>query len=270
MKKYGVFAQDGFKASIEAYRFKRDLHYDIIDAITSLIGADPVFIKGGEITEAGGSTTIANGIVSYNGGMYTFTGGTYAGTPATLKVLFATGTAAGYPKPYFVGDPVPKDIYLANTARIDTAGSLALGVVGRISNIKTITDGIAPLITYSHITIGAKAPFNGSLYLYRIGRTVTIYGYAAYDGPATTQGLTMFENIPAAYNPADIDITLLARAIPIGITQGYNVGTNMFDNPIVGYMLLGINSLGLQSSIPNGTTQAAIINIHPITYIANN
>lgn len=140
MKTLAPFTQDGFKASIELLRFQRDMHNDLIQAVTSIIGTSPTFIKGGEITQAGGNTTITNGIICYNEKLYTFTGGTFAGTPATLKVLFEEGTAAGYPQPYLVGDPVPKDIYIARTARIDVGGSANLDTIVKIENLKFISD----------------------------------------------------------------------------------------------------------------------------------
>jgi len=167
MKTLAPLTQDGFKASIELLRFQREQNNDLIHAITSIVGTAPTFIKGGDITQTGGNTTITNGIISYNEKLYTFTGGTYAGTPATLKVLFEENTAAGYPQPYFVGDPIPKNIYLSRTARIDTTGTLFLSAVGKISNIQLIKSDIESVKSeYIHITeayppITVNSPFSG-------------------------------------------------------------------------------------------------------------
>lgn len=153
MKTLAPLTQDGFKASIELLRFQREQNNDLIHAITSIVGTAPTFIKGGDITQAGGNTTITSGIVCYNEKLYTFTGGTYAGTPATLKVLFEENTSAGYPQPYFVGDPIPKNIYLSRTARIDATGTLFLSTLGTIKPLDYITQ--------KALSVDSKANKNG-------------------------------------------------------------------------------------------------------------
>jgi hypothetical protein len=177
MKTLAPLTQDGFKASIELLRFQREQNNDLIHAITSIVGTAPTFIKGGDITQAGGNTTITSGIVCYNEKLYTFTGGVYAGTPASLKVLFEENTAAGYPQPYFVGDPVPKDIYLSRTARIDTTGTLFLNAIGKIFDFIKIKNDITNILeNYEHRTngflISPQSPFSG----YIIGDELNLLG----------------------------------------------------------------------------------------------
>jgi hypothetical protein len=186
-----------------------------------------------------------------------------------LKVKFSTQTATGFPIPLFGNTPV--DVYQNNTAIVDTGGAMFFSDIGRISDLKTITDNIAPLIGYSHTELVAKAPFSGELHLYRIGRTVTMSGYAVYSGVATTVGMVMFENIPPEYTPADIDVAVLARVIPVGVTNGANLSGMLAVNPTTKYIQHTVtNSLVMVSVLPNSTADAAIINIHPITYIAEN
>lgn len=138
--------QDGFQASIEFLRFLDATTDDLIESITALVGTNTVFIKGGAITQSGGNTTISDGIIVKDNKLYTFVGGTYAGTPATLKVLFSEATAAGFPQPYFVGDPIPKDVYLAKTSKVDATGTVFLNTIGNIYNLqiaKPILDNAA-------------------------------------------------------------------------------------------------------------------------------
>lgn len=167
MKTLAPFTQDGFKASIELLRFQRDMHNDLIQAVTSIIGTSPTFIKGGEITQAGGNTTITNGIVCYNEKLYTFTGGTYAGTPSTLKVKFEEATAAGYPQPYLVGDPVPKDIYIARTAKVDAGGSIFLSAVSEIRSLSILNTALQTVENdYFHFT---ESPQPATMLISNIG-----------------------------------------------------------------------------------------------------
>lgn len=132
MKQFASFNWDGFKGSIELLRFLDGITDDMIEAITAVVGNN-AFIKGGVITEPipGTNINITDGIIVYNNKLYSFTGGTHTGTPATLKILFEETTAAGFPQPEFEGDPTPKDIYLARTARIDASGTVFLNTIGR-------------------------------------------------------------------------------------------------------------------------------------------
>jgi hypothetical protein len=166
MKTLAPLTQDGFKASIELLRFQREQNNDLIHAITSIVGTAPTFIKGGDITEAGGNTTITNGIICYNEKLYTFTGGTFAGTPATLKVLFEENTAAGYPQPYFVGDPMPKNIYLSRTARIDATGIFFLSAISKVSNLQNKADRSAFTDISSQIIVKKFASNNPNMQLF--------------------------------------------------------------------------------------------------------
>lgn len=166
MKTLAPLTQDGFKASIELLRFQREQNNDLIHAITSIVGTAPTFIKGGDITQAGGTTTITNGIICYNEKLYTFTGGVFVGTPATLKVLFEEATADGYPQPYFVGDPIPKNIYLSRTARVDATGILFLSAIGSIKPLDYISqkailvDNKANINGYSEIVNPSSLTYN--------------------------------------------------------------------------------------------------------------
>lgn len=118
MKKFGAFAQDGFKGSIELMRFLKDSNDDLQSVIAAIVGNEPAIVSGMAITEDGGNTTITNGVLMYNGKLYSFTGGTYAGEPGDLKVVMREDTAPGYPDPFFVGDALPKKIYLQNSAMV--------------------------------------------------------------------------------------------------------------------------------------------------------
>lgn len=151
MKTFGAFNEDGFKGSIEFPRFLRDMNNDVVEAMASIIGNDPVFIKGGAITEGGGNTTIADGILMVNGKLYSFSGGTYSGAPIALSVILVENTASGYPDPFFVGDSQPKKIYLSRTAAVGIPGdgdvSVGLGAVGNIKDLQVIKDEISVIPT---------------------------------------------------------------------------------------------------------------------------
>lgn len=140
MKQFANFGWDGFQGSIELMRFLDAVTDDLIEGLCAVVGSNTVFLKGGVITQAGGNTTITDGIILKDSKLYSFTGGTYTGTPATLKVLFEEKTAAGFPQPKFVNDPVLKDIYLDRTAKIDAAGVIVLNTIGAFQNIQSTND----------------------------------------------------------------------------------------------------------------------------------
>lgn len=147
MAKIGDLTQDGFKGSIELLRFLKDMNSDLINAIVALIGESIIFIKGGEISELSGNTTIADGIIVKDGNIHQFKGGTYPGSPSTLSVLFETLTKENYPMPYFSNDPIPKDIYLADVARIDATGTIVLNTIGYLQNMESIKADLEALNT---------------------------------------------------------------------------------------------------------------------------
>lgn len=156
MKEFGSFSQDGFKGSIELIRFLKAMNADIVEALLAIIGNNTVFVKGGEITEALGSTTIADGIIAKDGQLYAFSGGTYVGVPNSLFVLFETMNDPNFPKPYFVNNPVPQEIYLGNFARIDTSGAVQLDLVGSILDIQKLTQKAA-LVDAHEVILPNKA-----------------------------------------------------------------------------------------------------------------
>ncbi|MFN8238648.1 MAG: hypothetical protein U0T77_10810 [Chitinophagales bacterium] len=142
MKQLGAFTQDGFKGSIELLRFQREINENLISAISSIVGSSTVFISGGVITEASGNTTITDGVIMKDQKLYSFTGGTYSGSPSAISVIFTETTASGYPQPYFVNDPIPKDIYLERAAAVGTPGvgdvALLLTAIGSIRDLEYI------------------------------------------------------------------------------------------------------------------------------------
>jgi hypothetical protein len=143
MKQFASFAWDGFKGSIELMRFIDGVTDDLIEAITALVGTDTVFIKGGVSTVVSGNTTVTDGIIYKDGKLYHFTGGTFTGAlPDALEVIFQEQTASGFPQPYFVGDPTPKDIYLDRTAVVGTPSGgdvhLTLNTIGSIRDLQYI------------------------------------------------------------------------------------------------------------------------------------
>lgn len=216
MKQFAAFAWDGFQGSIELLRFVDGLTDDLIDCICALVGTNTVFIKGGTVTEAGGNTTVTNGFILKDGKIYTFTGSTAAGTPATVKVLFEEKTAAGFPKPKFLNDPILKDIYLDRTARLDPAGTVAVSDIGNIYNLQDAK----PLLD----AIPGKADQNGQTGInntYTVAPTFGVYslsgryGRTKHDGTIEILcGLTytgtpaanvlILSNIPAAWGAATI------------------------------------------------------------------
>lgn len=220
MKTYGTFNNDGFKASIESQRFNRLLEHDITSALCSIIGTNPVFIKGGVITENSGNTTITDGIIMREQKLYHFIGGTYAGTPTTLEVVFTEATANGFPQPYFVGNPVPQNIYLDRTAKVETtvpSDSITetldnIGTIHDLQSLKPILDDFnskADKNGYEDIT-DQLSYATGFTKFSLIGRkyhdgTIMIQGTFGYSG-TKSKGTIFLNGNPDPGNPAFVDV----------------------------------------------------------------
>lgn len=210
MKILGAFTQDGFKGSIELLRFIRDIENDVLSALVKIIGSNTVFISGGEITEDSGNTTVTDGIILKDSKLYHFTGGTYSGAPSAQKVLFTEETAVGYPRPFFEGDPDPKDIYLDRTSKIDAAGTITLNTIVYINDLQLLksktdlVDEKADKNGFADITVSSGASispgftnYGGSsfhVYEYQDG-TIEVFAILTFTG-AKSIGTNILTGLP--------------------------------------------------------------------------
>lgn len=244
--------QDGFQASIEFLRFLDATIDDLIESITALVGTNTVFIKGGAITQSGGNTTISDGIIVKDNKLYTFVGGTYAGTPSTLKVLFSEATAAGFPQPYFVGDPIPKDVYLAKTSKVDATGTVFLNTVGNIYNLqaaKSILENAAIKNQYNNNSTASFATGFAAISGYALSvreyddGTVSVRTRCSYSG-TKSKGTAIITGLPNA--------DLFNKIIPVYMINGNGTIST------IGYISVSGNTATVFSGFDTSVSQAYI------------
>lgn len=250
MKQLGVFTQDGFKGSIELLKFLREMNNDIAVVLSAIVGTSTVFIKGGVISQSGGSTTITDGIIFKDGKFYYFTGSTTVGTPATLKVLFTTTTAAGYPLPTYVGNPIGADIYLDNTAKIDTTGAIFLNTIGTIYDLQTLKSKIGKN-AWIDISPALQTPVDSNY-------TAAVKTIRLYED-ATVQGVCFFTYTTARAIDTTV-LTLPNNGLNIDTFNGYWT-SGVGRNPVTLFM----NTAGtvvLNTALPASGTRTLIFSFN--------